>query len=148
MNGNRTFLAGNREAQRVSPWPKPPLRIYHIQLGLAFGFGKHPPCEVDGFLKEGHRIGPLQVIHTPGHSPGHMGFYWPESRALFAGDAIATWPALSLGWPGLDLNRKQHRQSLLKIDDLRADVICVGHGEPAMGDQIDFLRKLVRSSTD
>jgi hypothetical protein len=28
------------------------------------------------------------VIHTPGHSPGSISFYYPEDQALFSGDAI------------------------------------------------------------
>ena len=139
------IIAGEREAQRVSPWPKAPLRVYYIQLGLALGVDGHLPCDVDGFLREGDRIGPIEVIHTPGHSPGHMGFYWKERNAVFAGDALATWPYLSLGWDGLTTNIKQHRQSLHKMDDLRADIICVGHGEPAEGDNVDKLRRMVRS---
>jgi glyoxylase-like metal-dependent hydrolase (beta-lactamase superfamily II) len=142
------IIAGQRAAQAVSLKPQWPLRVYYIQAGLALGFGKHPPCEVDKFVREGDRVGPLQIIHTHGHSPGHLGFYWAERRALFAGDALATWPDLSLGWPGLNLNRTQHRQSLLKIDDLRADVIAVGHGEPASGEQIERLRGLIRSGRD
>lgn len=140
------IIAGQREAQRVSPWPKAPLRVYYIQLGLALGVDGHKPCEVDGFMREGDRIGPLQVIHLPGHSPGHMGFYWKERSAIFAGDALATWPYLSLGWDGLTTNVKQHRQSLHKMDDLRADIICVGHGEPAQGEKVERLRKMVRGA--
>jgi hypothetical protein len=34
------------------------------------------------------------------------------------------------------------------MDDLRADVVAVGHGEPATGDQIDMLRRLIRSGRD
>ena len=65
---------------------------------------------------------------------------------MFAGDALATWPYLSLGWDGLTTNIKQHRQSLHKMDDLRADIIAVGHGEPAQGDSIDKLRKMIRTA--
>ena len=88
----------------------------------------------------------VQVLHLPGHSPGHLGFYWKERSALFAGDALATWPDLSLGWDGLNLNIPQHRRTLHKIDDLRADFIGVGHGEPATGDQIDILRRMIRNA--
>ena len=35
------IIAGEREAQRVSPWPKAPLRVYYIQLGLALGVDGH-----------------------------------------------------------------------------------------------------------
>jgi glyoxylase-like metal-dependent hydrolase (beta-lactamase superfamily II) len=142
------IIAGNRKAQAISVIPEWPLRVYYLQLGLALGFGAHPPCEVDAFVREGDRVGPLEIMHTPGHSPGHLGFHWTQRNVLFAGDALATWPDLSLGWPAFNLNRKQHRQSLLKMDDLRADVVAVGHGEPATGDQIDMLRRLIRSGRD
>jgi hydroxyacylglutathione hydrolase len=142
------IIAGNRKAQAISLIPQWPLRVYYLQLGLALGIGKHPGCEVDAFVREGDGIGPLQVIHAPGHSPGHLAFYWKERAALFAGDAIATWPDLSLGWPAFNLNATQHRQSLRKLDDVRADVVAVGHGEPVAGDQVEQLRRLIRSGRD
>jgi glyoxylase-like metal-dependent hydrolase (beta-lactamase superfamily II) len=139
------ILAGDRKAQTCSFIPQPPLGIYHFQLAMALGFGRHPPCEADSFLREGDRIGPLQVIHIPGHSPGHMAFYWEQRAVVFVGDALATWPEFNLGWLGVNLNNKQNRLSLLKIDDLRADVIAVGHGAPAMGGQVDQLRSMIRN---
>ena len=41
---------------------------------------------------DGDAFGPFQVLHTPGHSPGHLSFWWEEHRFLVAGDAVATWP--------------------------------------------------------
>ncbi len=138
------IVAGERPAQSVSIIPKRPLKAYPLQFGLALGLMPHEPCEVDAFLSEGDSIGPLQVIHLPGHSPGHLGFYWKERSALFAGDALATWPYFSLGWPGLNLNAKQHRRTLQKIEDLDASVIAVGHGEPAIDEETEVLRRLIR----
>lgn len=139
------ILAGDRKAQACTIIPKPPLLVYPIQFGLAIGIDGHAPCEADGFFREGDRIGPLQIIYTPGHSPGHMAFYWDKRAFLHAGDAIATWPDLRLGWPGLNLNKKQHLQSLRKIEDLPVDLIAVGHGDAAVGDQIEQLRRMIRS---
>jgi glyoxylase-like metal-dependent hydrolase (beta-lactamase superfamily II) len=139
------IIAGERKAQGVTAVPKWPLKVYPIQLGLALHIDGHAPCEVDAFACEGDRIGPVEVIHAPGHSPGHLGFYWRERRTLFAGDALATWPAPSLGWPGLTLNPTQSLKSLRKMDDVSADIIAVGHGEPAIGEKIEILRQLVRS---
>jgi glyoxylase-like metal-dependent hydrolase (beta-lactamase superfamily II) len=139
------IIAGDRKSQGGSFLPKWPLRVYKLQLGLALGIDDHAPCEVDAFLKEGDSVGPLQILHAPGHSPGHLAMYWKQRSALFAGDALATWPDLSLGWPGFNLNAKQCLRSLHKLDDLRADMIAVGHGEPATGDQVDQLRGLIRS---
>jgi glyoxylase-like metal-dependent hydrolase (beta-lactamase superfamily II) len=32
--------------------------------------------------------GPLQVVHTPGHTPGHVSLYLPDEKLLFAADAL------------------------------------------------------------
>jgi glyoxylase-like metal-dependent hydrolase (beta-lactamase superfamily II) len=125
------IVAGERKAQPVSLVPHRPFRTYFpLQIGLALGLGKHPPCPVDHGLGDGDRIGPLHVFHAPGHSPGHLVFYWPERRALFAGDAIATWPEFSAGWPAFNLNPTQHRESLRRMADVDSEIVAVGHGEP------------------
>ncbi len=50
------------------------------------------PVEPDFFLNEGDviSIGHLQgqVIHTPGHSPGGVCFYFPSEGVLFSGDTL------------------------------------------------------------
>src|SRR5262249_50250175 len=51
------IIAGEREAQRVSPFPRSPFRVYYLQLGLAVGLGKHSPCAVDRPLKDGDHVG-------------------------------------------------------------------------------------------
>jgi glyoxylase-like metal-dependent hydrolase (beta-lactamase superfamily II) len=125
------IVEGQRKAQPVSLIPQRPLRAYFpLQVGLALGLGKHPPCDVDHPLAEGDRIGPLHVMNAAGHTPGHLAFYWPERRALFAGDAIATWPEYGAGWPAFNLNFKQHHASLRRMAELDAEVVAVGHGEP------------------
>lgn len=125
------IVRGERKAQPVSLVPRRPLRAYFpLQVGLALGLGRHPPCPVDHFVHEGDRIGPLRVVFAPGHSPGHLAFHWPERSLLIAGDAIATWPGWSAGWPAFNLNEKQHRESLRRMAELEADIVAVGHGEP------------------
>ena len=124
------IISGDRKAQPVSILPHPPYRAYHLQIGLNLDIAKHVPITVDQFVHEGDRIGPIQVIFAPGHSPGHLAFYWPERRALIAGDAVCTWPSFMLGWRGFTLNHKQHQASLRRLAELDAEVLCVGHGEP------------------
>jgi glyoxylase-like metal-dependent hydrolase (beta-lactamase superfamily II) len=36
-------------------------------------------------------------MYSPGHSPGHLTFWWAERRFLIAGDGIATWANLCAG---------------------------------------------------
>jgi glyoxylase-like metal-dependent hydrolase (beta-lactamase superfamily II) len=50
------------------------------------------PEERYGNLDDGQRIGvagtEIQVIHTPGHSPGSVCLYVPEAGVLFSGDTL------------------------------------------------------------
>ena len=144
------IIAGERTAQPVTPIPMRPVlvywRVYHLQLGAALGRGKHPPCPVDRTLQDGDRVGPVQVLHTPGHTPGHLAFWWPERRALFAGDAIATYPAFTGGWPAFNLNERQHWASLARMAELDAQVLAVGHGEPITAGAAARVRSLVVSA--
>jgi glyoxylase-like metal-dependent hydrolase (beta-lactamase superfamily II) len=141
------IVAGERTAQPVTPVPMRPIRtywrVYYLQLGAALGRGKHPPCPVDATLEDGDAVGPVRVIHTPGHTPGHLAFWWPERRVLFAGDAIATYPEFGPGWPAFTLNPTQHRVSLRRMADLDADVLAVGHGDPITAGSAERMRSLV-----
>jgi glyoxylase-like metal-dependent hydrolase (beta-lactamase superfamily II) len=137
------IIAGRREASRVSAFPRKPLAVYKLQLGLALGLGKHTPCEVDRRLKAGDRVGPLEVVETPGHTPGSLSFWWPERRALFAGDVIATWPDFAAGWPGLTLDNDRNLRSVHQLTDFgNAEILCVGHGEPITQGAAEAIRKL------
>jgi glyoxylase-like metal-dependent hydrolase (beta-lactamase superfamily II) len=141
------IIAGERPAQRVTIVPMRPLsiywRVYYLQFGAALGRGKHPPCPVGNTLKDEDMVGPVRVLHTPGHTPGHLAFWWPERRILFAGDAIATYPVFEAGWPAFNLNPTQQRTSIRRMADLEAEVVAVGHGEPITGGAAERLRSLV-----
>jgi glyoxylase-like metal-dependent hydrolase (beta-lactamase superfamily II) len=137
------IIAGNRKAQPVSIVPRRPLRVYiPFQLGLALGFGAHPGCPVDETLKEEDEVGTLQVLHTPGHSPGHLSFYSPERSVLISGDAIATWPRFEAGWPAFTLNSKQHRASIRRLAALEARGVGVGHGDPITANAAERVHSL------
>ncbi|HSH13483.1 MAG TPA: MBL fold metallo-hydrolase [Desulfurivibrionaceae bacterium] len=50
------------------------------------------PVRVDRLLADGERIGLdkffLEVVHTPGHSPGSISLHLPGERVLISGDAV------------------------------------------------------------
>jgi len=145
------IIAGDRKAQAIPFFPRRPYRIslrvwFPFQFGLSLGLGRHPPCGVDKPLKDGCSVGPLTICHSPGHSPGHLAMFWKERRILFAGDSIATWPDLTLGWPAFNLNTRQHYESLNKLAEFDPELIAVGHGEPATGEQVGRLQKMIRSA--
>jgi glyoxylase-like metal-dependent hydrolase (beta-lactamase superfamily II) len=135
------IISGDRRAQCVSLRPMRPFLVYPLQLGVPFA--RHIPSPVDENIHQGDQVGPVQVIHTPGHSPGHLSFYWPERRVLVTGDAIVNWPELTPGWPGFMLNAKQNRASLRRLAEVDAQVLAVGHGEPVMADGTARVRELI-----
>jgi glyoxylase-like metal-dependent hydrolase (beta-lactamase superfamily II) len=124
--------------------PQKPLRLYPYQFGFVMRVKVPPPLEPDHILKDGDHVGPLQVLHTPGHSRGSLSFWWPERRLLVVGDAVATWPSIMLGWPQINMDERQNRASMHKLCDLSsADVMFVGHGDPVVQGGIETLRDLV-----
>jgi len=94
-------------------------------------------------LQVGMRANWWGVLHTPGHSPGHLAFWWPERRALFTGDAVATWPMFAGGWPAFNINETHQRASLRRMAELDPEVLGVGHGDPILDDAAARLRSLV-----
>ena len=57
-----------------------------------FGFVFEEPPPVDHFWSDGERysVGRLEfeVIHCPGHTPGHVVLYEPRERKVFVGDVL------------------------------------------------------------
>jgi glyoxylase-like metal-dependent hydrolase (beta-lactamase superfamily II) len=143
------IVAGERTAQPVTPVPMRPLstywHVYYLQLGAALGRGKHPPCPVDATLEDGDTVGPARVLHTPGHTPGHLAFWWSDRKVLLAGDAIATYPVFGPGWPAFTLNPTQHQASLSRMAELDMEVLAVGHGDPVTAGAAERVRSLVEN---
>ena len=96
--------------------------------------GVHP----DRLIKEGDeiRVGQivLEVIHTPGHSPGGVCFFCRKEGILFAGDTL-----FAGGIGRLDLpTSRQHlmRASLAKLAALPGDThVIPGHGDDTTIDE-------------
>jgi glyoxylase-like metal-dependent hydrolase (beta-lactamase superfamily II) len=124
------IVSGHRPAQPVGLKPTAPLRTYPFQIGIFLNRPRHEPCPIDESVEDGAAVGPLRVLHVPGHSPGHLAFHWEERRLLLSGDAIATWPRFEAGWPAFTLNPDQHAESIRRMAELDAAIVGVGHGDP------------------
>ncbi len=74
----------------------------------------------------------LEVVWTPGHSPGHCCFYWPARRVLFSGDHLL--PKIS---PNIGLHPQSgadplddYLASLARIRRLEVELVLPAHGDP------------------
>lgn len=68
----------------------------------AWGFAvPKPPLPVEP-LEEGMTLFGFQVLHLPGHSPGHVTFYDPEGGQVFSGDLLFRGSIGRYDLPGAD----------------------------------------------
>ncbi|MBC7384787.1 MAG: MBL fold metallo-hydrolase [Cryobacterium sp.] len=108
------------------------------EQGSRFGFTYEPPLPIDHFLEHEERleIGKLRfsVIHTPGHSPGGVGFRLHEDTSLGVRETVYSGDTLFQGSVGrtdlwgadADLMFKMIKERFLTLDgDTR---VCPGHG--------------------
>jgi glyoxylase-like metal-dependent hydrolase (beta-lactamase superfamily II) len=77
--------------------------------------------------------GSPRVILTPGHTRGNAALHMPSRGALFVGDAFATY-AVTTGERGpriapFTADADRALESLARIEDLSAAVVCPGHGD-------------------
>ncbi len=87
----------------------------------------------------------LEVVWTPGHSPGHCCFYWPVRRVLFSGDHLL--PKIS---PNIGLHPQSgadplddYLDSLDRIRRLEVDLVLPAHGDP-FGDHRERIATIMR----
>jgi glyoxylase-like metal-dependent hydrolase (beta-lactamase superfamily II) len=118
---------------------------------------RRAPCKVDRALQDGdviEALDGLQVIHTPGHTPGSIALYQPERRVLFCGDTffnknpLTGKEGLQLSIPLFTLDVAQMRESARKLAPLPVEVLCCGHGEPIVEGAGDRLRVLLEEELE
>jgi glyoxylase-like metal-dependent hydrolase (beta-lactamase superfamily II) len=73
--------------------------------------------------------GGLEVIHTPGHTAGHVSLLWKRDRGLlFTGDAATNMLGLNYTFGYNDV--AAGKRSLTKLSGLEFEAAVFGHGNP------------------
>ena len=68
----------------------------------------------------------LEALLTPGHAPGHLCFYEPTYRLLFAGDMASTMSSVVIAPPEGDIT--EYLESLRRLRALPARLLLPAHG--------------------
>ncbi len=96
--------------------------------------------EIDRTVAEGDVIslaGPrplaIEVLHTPGHAPGHVCLWDPEARTLVAGDMVAGTGTILVEPTDGDVGL--YLASLARLAALAPAVVVPAHGAP-LGDEV------------
>ncbi|OPY14372.1 MAG: putative polyketide biosynthesis zinc-dependent hydrolase PksB [Syntrophus sp. PtaU1.Bin005] len=111
MMGQEDFLYFTKLASLSFPMPEPDILLQAGELDI-------------GRVR-------LQVLVTPGHSPGSLCLYWPEKKALFCGDVAFEDGIGTTDLPGGD--GKLMKESLIRISQLDVEVLLPGHGNVVVG---------------
>ena len=108
----------------------------------------------DAGLQGGEMVGSLEVIATPGHTPGHVSFRDTRDGCLIAGDVVKTFgglavtshfdlrfplPYLATWNPGRDV---ESAESLLELD---LSWLAPGHGRALPNPRVDLRRAVERA---
>ena len=127
-------------AKEVADATQAPLALHKADLpllqagggGPLFGLPAPPRKEPDLWLEEGQTIAmgnyPLEVLFTPGHSPGHVCFYQPRAGVLFDGDVLFQGSIGRTDLPGGSYETLMHsiNEKLMTLPD--ETIVCSGHG--------------------
>lgn len=88
-------------------------------------------------LSPGDRVGSLEVVASPGHTPGHVAFFDTRDRSLIAGDAFQSQGGLAVAGelrilfpvsPFATWNRPLSLRSARALRALNPSRLAVGHG--------------------
>jgi len=128
------FFVGQRESRLLT-------RDFSLDAGetgkklLGFPGVKSRPAFL---LNDGDRVGSLQAVFSPGHTPGHMAYLDVRDGSLIAGDAFTTQMGLIAAgvfkfyfpFPLLfSWNRECAAESAKKLRNVKPARLAVGHGE-------------------
>jgi glyoxylase-like metal-dependent hydrolase (beta-lactamase superfamily II) len=103
-------------------------------------------------LQPGDRVGSLEVVASPGHTPGHVAFFDSRDRALIAGDAFQTKGGLAVAgdlrllFPAPAMATWSKSLALESARALRAlepAVLAVGHG-PTLVDPLPEIDRAIQ----
>ena len=115
------------------PWMKP--------RGLpSFGNGDrdgaHFTLRVDRALSEGDVLpaaGGIEIIHAPGHTPGHIALYAKQRDLMFTGDAFMNVAGLQIS-PWISTHDMgQAKETVARLGEYAFDIALPGHGHAIVG---------------
>jgi glyoxylase-like metal-dependent hydrolase (beta-lactamase superfamily II) len=108
----------------------------------------------DARLNDGDRVGRLEVIFTPGHTPGHIAFRDPRDGTVIAGDVFTTFGRVAVSnhfyWRFplayvATWDKAKDLESAQRLQALNPTTLVAGHG-PAVRSPAQALDRAIERS--
>lgn len=139
----RPYIVGEKQLIKLSPE-----RMAQASERLSFLPEERRKAAIDAFmnakarvdrtLTDGERLpycDGIVVIHTPGHTPGHISLYLEQSKVLVAGDALNVSDSRLVGPnPELTPDMGEATNSLKKLARYEIETVVCYHGGHYSGD--------------
>jgi hydroxyacylglutathione hydrolase len=129
-DGNKGVVEATGAALALHPLDRPILEAGGggVWFGMKTAAGPSPTLELhDGDQLQVGKLS-LQVLHTPGHSPGHVCFYEPKAGVLFDGDLLFYQGVGRTDLPGGDLRQLMDSIQRLILTLPDETIVYPGHG--------------------
>jgi len=153
------FLDRLTQYERFQAWAEAVLRqagvaadqieqIRHVSADIRHSFHKLQPGRLlTGGEKIQSTLGELEVLWTPGHSPGHVCLYGRDQRVLFSGDQMLEDITPNIGWQEDRDPLGEFLASLDALAQLEIELILPSHGAPFSGHR-EWIRKTIEHHAD
>jgi len=126
--------------------------IHKTDIGERKNLPSARPEDIDIRLEGGEMLdllGGLEVIHTPGHTPGSISLFSAANRLLIVGDAVRKRrDNLGLPFRTASFDLMQAVASIKKMSRLDLDILCFGHGLPLTDGARAKLQELAEHERD
>ena len=139
-------LRGDQPLSSIQPQPEslPPFARLLAKMG-----SDQPTAPVARELHEGEILDEvysgLSVVHLPGHTPGQLGLWSEEQGFLIGGDVMMHLPwRLTLPFRAFTTDWQEAKRSVEKVAALKVKTLCLGHGEPYIGNATAQVDEVVR----
>jgi glyoxylase-like metal-dependent hydrolase (beta-lactamase superfamily II) len=123
-------------------------------LGKLRGWWKAAKTQPTRELSVGDRVGSLEVVAAPGHSPGQVAFFDARDRTLIAGDAFQTRAGIAVSgvirplfpFPALATwSLPTALESARRLRALSPSRLAVGHG-PVIEDPLEAMDHAIEAA--
>jgi glyoxylase-like metal-dependent hydrolase (beta-lactamase superfamily II) len=121
------YLVGNRDYARI--------RSSNLAFWLGSILMESAPASIPNVsrINQGQTILGLNVIHLPGHTPGHIGFIHTQDQACICGDAVLNIGQRLMAPFGLTTpDPKTAKNSIFRLTERNFQHLLPSHGPPIM----------------
>jgi glyoxylase-like metal-dependent hydrolase (beta-lactamase superfamily II) len=150
-DNERPYINGEKESIRVKKlremYDSLPESQKEMVNAMQKLYGTYKPVHVDETLRD-HDIFPwcsdVEIISTPGHTPGHISLYLHEFKTLISGDALFLQDGeLIISIPMFTYDMEQARQSVKKLLNYDIQKVVCYHGGVYEGNIKEALKKIL-----